>query len=193
MQTRDESKRRLILEKAARLFATRPFHEVRLEDVAAEAHVGKGTLYVYFNSKQDLHAAMLHEGFAHLVDQIRAHVDAEDDALTTFKRVIRQLVTWACQNPTFWELMKGGGDANEQLRPATREQRRRLGQLIETVIRRGNAEGVFGDPNPALTAQFIPAAVRSAFKWVPGGVSPERLTRHLHRVFLSGIQAGAER
>ena len=35
MQRPDEKKRKLIAETAARLFATRPFHKVKLDDVAA--------------------------------------------------------------------------------------------------------------------------------------------------------------
>ena len=46
MQVRSEKKRGEIMSVAARLFASKPFHEVRLEHVAAQARVGKGTLYV---------------------------------------------------------------------------------------------------------------------------------------------------
>jgi AcrR family transcriptional regulator len=51
MQRLKEAKREAILETAAKLFAQRPFHEVRLEDVASAAHIGKGTVYIYFKSK----------------------------------------------------------------------------------------------------------------------------------------------
>lgn len=41
-----------ILDVAADLFANKPFHEVKLEDIAARARVGKGTLYLYWSSKE---------------------------------------------------------------------------------------------------------------------------------------------
>ena len=62
MQRPNDKKRRKITDTAARLFATRPFHKVRLDDVAAAAHVGKGTLYVYFKSKDDLYRSLVFDG-----------------------------------------------------------------------------------------------------------------------------------
>jgi AcrR family transcriptional regulator len=55
VQRPDDRKRREIMRVAARMFARRPFHEVRLDEIAAATRLGKGTLYVYFASKDDLH------------------------------------------------------------------------------------------------------------------------------------------
>src|SRR5436189_5663814 len=70
MQRPSEVKRRKISDTAARLFATKPFHKVRLDDVAAAAQVGKGTLYIYFKSKEDLYVSLVSEGFTNLVEQL---------------------------------------------------------------------------------------------------------------------------
>jgi AcrR family transcriptional regulator len=50
MQRLDEAKRKAITKSAARMFAARPFHEVRLDDVAASAKISKGTVYLYFKN-----------------------------------------------------------------------------------------------------------------------------------------------
>jgi AcrR family transcriptional regulator len=47
-------KRKKILCVAARMFSQRRFHEVTLDEIAAAAHVGKGTIYLYFKNKDDL-------------------------------------------------------------------------------------------------------------------------------------------
>ena len=70
MQRPSEAKRESIARAAAELFAARPYHEVRQEDIAERAGVGKGTLYVYFRSKEDLYLALAREGFA-LVARVR--------------------------------------------------------------------------------------------------------------------------
>src|SRR4051812_30830480 len=77
MQRPDEKKRALITATAARLFATRPFHKVRLEDIAAEAKVGKGTVYIYFDDKEDLYFSIIYEGFARLVDGLREQLGSQ--------------------------------------------------------------------------------------------------------------------
>jgi TetR/AcrR family fatty acid metabolism transcriptional regulator len=49
-----EDKRRVILDAALRVFAERGYAAARISDIAAEAGVGKGTVYLYFDSKEDL-------------------------------------------------------------------------------------------------------------------------------------------
>lgn len=47
-------KRKDILASARSLFSERGFHDTKMEDIAQGAGVGKGTLYGYFKSKQDI-------------------------------------------------------------------------------------------------------------------------------------------
>jgi AcrR family transcriptional regulator len=70
MQRPDEKKRQLIAEAAARLFATRPFHKVKLDDVAAEAGVGKGTVFRRYGSRAGLMTALLDDGEARWQAQV---------------------------------------------------------------------------------------------------------------------------
>ncbi len=48
---------------ALELFVERGFASTRLEDVAKRAGVSKGTLYLYFDSKEDLLKAVVQEGY----------------------------------------------------------------------------------------------------------------------------------
>src|SRR3954451_9617083 len=83
MQRPDEKKRALITATAAKLFASRPFHKVRLDDIAAEAKIGKGTLYIYFDSKEDLYFSLIYQGFAGLVDRLRQQLGLGGTAATS--------------------------------------------------------------------------------------------------------------
>ena len=53
---RKTEKRHLIMQAAEKLFTSRRFHEITMEDVAAAADVAKGTIYLYFRDKEDLFA-----------------------------------------------------------------------------------------------------------------------------------------
>ncbi|MFQ5541718.1 MAG: TetR/AcrR family transcriptional regulator, partial [Candidatus Binatia bacterium] len=55
-----DRKRREILQAAMQVFAREGYHRARIEAVAEEAGIGKGTVYEYFKSKTDLFLA-LHE------------------------------------------------------------------------------------------------------------------------------------
>jgi AcrR family transcriptional regulator len=57
----DARKRRQIIDGARRMFLAKGFDATSMSDIAEEAGVSKGTLYVYFASKEDLFAALVTE------------------------------------------------------------------------------------------------------------------------------------
>lgn len=54
-------KHELILEAAIRVFAEKGFHAARIADVAAQAGVADGTIYLYFKNKDDLLLSIFEE------------------------------------------------------------------------------------------------------------------------------------
>src|SRR6478752_5043378 len=77
MRLPDDNKRKQILATAAEMFSSQPYHKVRLDDVAAAAGVGKGTLYVYFPSKEELYITIIYEGLAKLMARLRSQLAAD--------------------------------------------------------------------------------------------------------------------
>ncbi|RFM23301.1 MAG: TetR/AcrR family transcriptional regulator [Candidatus Thermochlorobacter aerophilum] len=74
-----EAKRLRLLHAATKLFSQRGFHETKMQDIADEANVGKGTLYEYFETKEDLFFAVyeswIHEYEMEMERQAQAHLD----------------------------------------------------------------------------------------------------------------------
>ena len=68
-------KRQRIMQAAEQLFRTRQFHEITLDEVARVADVGKGTLYLYYRSKEELYRAALHAGLVELCERLESCVD----------------------------------------------------------------------------------------------------------------------
>ncbi len=56
---RGDRRRRQILDAAARVFAERGYHRTTVRDVAREAGIADGTIYLYFTSKQELLLALI--------------------------------------------------------------------------------------------------------------------------------------
>jgi AcrR family transcriptional regulator len=54
---------------ALELFVERGYAATRLDDVAAKAGVSKGTLYLYFSSKEDLFKAVVREGIVPAIER----------------------------------------------------------------------------------------------------------------------------
>ena len=65
-----------IVDAALALFTERGFAATRLEDVATRAGIGKGTIYLYFPTKEDLFRAVVRERLVPNLDAIEAMVAA---------------------------------------------------------------------------------------------------------------------
>lgn len=90
-----EPKRAAILKAACEVFRNRRFDEVKLDEIAAAAGVGKGTLYLYFESKEDLFAQMAVDGLDEITERIRvitAMPGAYKDRLFLFGREFADFV-----------------------------------------------------------------------------------------------------
>jgi len=68
-QRRKEARPAELMAAALELFVEKGFVGTRLEDVAARAGVSKGTLYLYFDSKEALFKAVIQEGIVPILEQ----------------------------------------------------------------------------------------------------------------------------
>ncbi len=73
-----QAKLQAILDAALDVFAEKGFADARLDDVAARAGVAKGTIYLYFASKEALFEALIHSGIAVPIEAIEEKVLALD-------------------------------------------------------------------------------------------------------------------
>jgi TetR/AcrR family fatty acid metabolism transcriptional regulator len=68
MNMKEKSKRQRILQAAEKLFTSRRFDEVTTDDIMYAAGVGKGTIYRYFENKDDLFFQVAISGFDELCE-----------------------------------------------------------------------------------------------------------------------------
>ena len=73
----DPRKRDQILEGAKRVFMKAGFDAATMNDITREAQVSKGTIYVYFNNKEDLFVALIERERARLVASIRSALSGD--------------------------------------------------------------------------------------------------------------------
>jgi len=92
----DPAKRKQILAGARRVFMRMGFDAASINDITREAGVSKGTIYVYFNGKEDLFEALCEEDrasiFASLMTDIE-HGLSGRDALVKFGISLVTLIT----------------------------------------------------------------------------------------------------
>ena len=96
-----------VLQAAMAVFARAGFHQARMEDIAREAGLAKGTLYLYFKNKDDLIAAILRRLFSGelraLEDLQAADAPARERLLTLTRRLADELRRLSLLLPIWFE------------------------------------------------------------------------------------------
>jgi AcrR family transcriptional regulator len=101
-----EQRREVLLQAAARIFATHGYHAASIEQIAGAAGITKPVIYHHFPSKQQLHRAV----FEHYAQQLLATA-ASHGQHGTLKERFRDLVAgtfaFAHAQPHIWQLLLG--------------------------------------------------------------------------------------
>lgn len=93
----ESAKRRQIIEGARAVFLTRGFDAASMGEIAREAGVSKGTLYVYFDSKESLFEAIITEECRYQAEQVFVLDPDDHDVEAVLVRVGRQFVRNLCR------------------------------------------------------------------------------------------------
>lgn len=79
MSAPQEQKMNLILDAAFELFGRFGFYETKISDIADQAGIAKGTIYLYFTSKEELFKAMLCRDFERFMFKVREIADGTEE------------------------------------------------------------------------------------------------------------------
>jgi len=82
------TKRKKILEAAASVFSQKGFHQAKMDEIAKQAGVAKGTLYYNFSGKSKLFAATVTEGMEKIIGQVEKELESD----LPFKEHLRKLI-----------------------------------------------------------------------------------------------------
>jgi TetR/AcrR family fatty acid metabolism transcriptional regulator len=82
------NKRGLILDAAVRAFARDGYHQAKMADVAREAGVAAGTIYLYFTSKDELLISIFEEKVQAFVQEFRGRVNQEQGAAAKLRKLV---------------------------------------------------------------------------------------------------------
>lgn len=83
---RSSERRGQILQAAAEVYARQGIDGARMDDIVAEAGLSKGTLYWYFDSKDDITIALFNEMISGEFAQLRQLIDAEGSVIERLER-----------------------------------------------------------------------------------------------------------
>ena len=93
----DSAKRRQIMEGARAVFLAQGFDAASMGEIARKAGVSKGTLYVYFNSKEELFETIVHQACLAQAKDVFSLDPADHDVEAVLTRLGRGYVKFLCR------------------------------------------------------------------------------------------------
>src|SRR6516162_5222129 len=101
----DKTERRLALLRAARdVFATKGYHDAKIDDIVAAAKVAKGTFYLYFPDKRSVFSELVDGLFGRLTLAI-LRVDTAGDVEAQIKHNVRAIIAVLLDDPVLTQIL----------------------------------------------------------------------------------------
>jgi AcrR family transcriptional regulator len=86
-----EERREQILQIAAEVFSSKGYRMASVSDIVEQAGIGRGTFYIYFDSKKDIFLELIEKYFRDFADMLEENHRLLQDAFNTRRKVLR---TW---------------------------------------------------------------------------------------------------
>ena len=155
-----DQKRKTIIESAAVLFSQKSYHEVMMEDIAKLSSIAKGTVYNYFNSKEELYFSIMKLRMEKLIISLKEKIKEETSCIDSLHSFIIHLYMFMMKYKSFFlmyqkEALKTEHELCSELVILEKEFR----NILEEIILTGKNESLFG----IIEEEF-------AVDWILGGI-----------------------
>jgi TetR/AcrR family fatty acid metabolism transcriptional regulator len=192
MAPRRPDKRAKILRSATKVFARNGFYHSKVSEIAREADVADGTIYLYFKNKEDILISIFEESMDDILQLTREEIGTHQDALSKLRRFVHLHMTLMEKNPRLAEVIQ------VELRQSSKFMKEYKNvkfleylQFIAEVIEQGRREGlIHKEVSPAIFKRMLFGALDElALQWVLSKkrYSLSEMADQVTDIFMNGI------
>ncbi len=187
-----EAKRAAILEAAQKLFSQYGYRRTSIDDIAREAEIAKGTVYLSFKSKEEI--------FRALCESLSARVQAEAVRASVMEAPIEERLAAVLEAKYgfYFELVKSSPHAAELMdsknrlsedifTPADRKYAKTLRETIEAAVRHGEIDPARAGLDSAGVAELLLASATGIEKTANAPATFHRRLRELARMTVAAL------
>lgn len=161
-----EIKRERIISAAEQIFAQKGYHNSTMGEIAIAAGIGKGTIYEYFDSKLSLFLDMMENGLRRYYESLDVDIVQKKSFEERLRFLLEEHIKFCQENEelariVFWDTQVLDEELKDWVYQRRRDKDRRLEQLIEDGIQRGEIREI----DSALLAIMLGGSITST--WVP--------------------------
>ncbi len=167
-----EQRRDQILKAAKKVFSDKGFNRATMEEIAGEAELSPGTLYIYFKNKEELHTCLsidLLEHIGNRINQVSEMDVSVDGKLDNLRDVFIDVYEYdAMILINLFHLQSGEvlKNLSDELMTQLKETSAKALRAIKTIVSQGIDQGVLIDEHPVALADIIWSTYSGVVLWV---------------------------
>lgn len=157
MARKSKDKTILILQAAKKVFAEEGYHSASVSRIAKEAGIGDGTIYLYFQNKEDILVKLFHRAiYDEFVPKVEMRVMHMSDPRMMLYELVRTHLEFFGDDYYLAKVIQiESRQTNQNIREARLPGVRRYFQLIESIVKKGQEQGIFRNDISERTARKI--------------------------------------
>jgi TetR/AcrR family transcriptional regulator len=202
-QREKEQRKTEITDAAERLFFSRSYENVSMDDIAREVELNKATIYLYFNNKETLFATIVLRGIQVLEEKYRECMEKQVPGIVKVALMGQAYYQFSSEYPDYLRLIHFfGSERFSKENPYTAEIGKGYGtcrMILRDAIREGIDDGTIrADLDPFLTSMYLMISFMGILsmenKWKlvieAEGFSYEQFTSEFFRFITPAISSG---
>ncbi len=202
-----EIKKNDIIDAAERVFFTKGYDAATMDDVAREAEFSKRTVYVYFNSKEQIYFEVMVRGYRLLIEMLESRQEGGEpvDALEKIRRLSRVLFCFSNEHAHYFSAIMQYENSEQDFEKGVPDESKAecyaLGEKIlgylTAALKQGVEEGTFRkDMDVRKTALVLWACTNGVFNTAKikekyllnyHGITPQELVSSAFRLLTDSI------
>ena len=166
MRTKSATVQEKILASAELMFASKRFHEVRMEDLAMDAGVGKGTIYRYFKDKEELYTALLKVASGDLIKLLENTMKLQTSPKNKLIAILESSIQLFDAKPHLFDLILYAEvfqNSNNDF--VWQQTRRNVIQIVENIFQMAENEKEFHIRNHKEAALLLLGGIRAIIRF----------------------------
>lgn len=154
---RGEEKYRMILNAAKQVFALEGFYNSKVSEIAREAHVADGTIYLYFKNKDDILISLFEEELTRIIKTVKSELESISDPRDKLIKFCDNHLTIVEADRALAEVMQVElRQSNKFMREYKNKHFLSYLNIIADIVAQGQQNGIFRDElKPELCARVI--------------------------------------
>ena len=155
-----EARKTDIIDTAARLFSEKGFHDVKMDDIAEQVGLSKGTIYLYFENKEALFFSIIEVRLAELIAELEEILRPDEGFRHKLRQFVLRFLQYLENQQAFFKIMHSekmrlNPDDHFRMHDYAAHAYLTIFRITGELIRRGQEERVLREGPPENLSKIL--------------------------------------